>query len=478
MATNSKMFGRARNIVVSLYALSLICSAPANAAENTDRQTIPIEIALESPSERMATEAEIVPSQQESDLKWQITYIYQKKPAFNAAYTLPGFNSLSTQREQSHSFTTTAYPGFRPWSGAEVYANEEMVLGVPFSGLTGLASVPNSELQKAAGSNPLFYTPRIFLRQTWNLSNGEKEQVESGINQLAGSMDRRRLVLSAGKLSAVDIFDNNSFAHDGRNDFFNWVNVAHGAFDYAADVRGYTWGAALEYYRDDWAFRVGRFAVPRESNGLQLNFSLMNFHGDQIEIEHTHEIAGQTGKIRFLAFLNRELMGKFDDALAYAAANGGGAPDVGNVRRPNTKHGYGVNLEQNLTSNLGIFARTSWNDGGTEMFSYTEVEQSTQVGLSLKGIQWGRVQDTLGLALVQNRLSKAHQDYLAAGGTGFLIGDGQINYRPERTFEGYYSVALARKSRLTFDYQHFNNPAYNADRGPTSVWGVRLHTEF
>ena len=416
--------------------------------------------------------------QQDFDLKGQITYIYQKKPAFNAAYTLPGFNSLSPQREQSHSFTTTAYLGFRPWSGAEVYANEEMVLGVPFSGLTGLASVPNSELQKAAGPNPLFYSPRIFLRQTWDLGSGEKERVESGINQLAGSLDKRRLVLSAGKLSIVDIFDNNAFAHDGRKDFLNWVNVAHGAFDYAADVRGYTWGAALEYYHDEWTFRAGRFAVPRQSNGLQLNYSLMNFHGDQVEIEHAHEIAGQPGKIRVLVFRNRELMGRFDDALAYAAANGGGIPDVGNVRRPNIKHGYGVNLEQNLTGNLGVFARTSWNDGGTEMFSYTEAERSTQVGLSLKGARWGRAKDTLGLASAQNGLSRAHQDYLAAGGTGFLIGDGKLNYRPERAFEGYYSIGIASKSWLTVDYQHVNNPAYNADRGPVSVWGVRLHTEF
>jgi carbohydrate-selective porin OprB len=305
----------------------------------------------------------------------------------------------------------------------------------------------------------------------------EKEQVESDINQLAGSLEKQRLVLTTGKLSVVDIFDNNAFAHDGRKDFFNWVNVAQGAFDYAADVRGYTWGAALEYYHYDWVFRAGRFAVPIESNGLQLNYSLMNFHGDQIEIEHDHEIAGETGKLRLLAFRNRELMGRFDDALAYAAANGG-LPNVDNVRRINIKHGYGVNLEQNLTSNLGAFARTSWNDGGTEMFSYTEVERSTQAGISLRGTQWKRAQDTLGLAFVQNGLSKAHQAYLSAGGTGFLIGDGRLNYRPERVFESYYSFAIANKSWLTFDYQHFNNPAYNADRGPLYVWGVRLHQEF
>ena len=462
--------------IISFAVLLLPLTAFAVEARQPDTETPPSNITLASPKEGSLPERKT--QQQDIDIKGQITYIYQRKPAFNADYTLPGYNSLSPLREQSHSLTGTAYLGFRPWPSAEVYVNGEMVLGVPFSGLTGLASVPNSELQKAAGPNPLFYNPRIFLRQTWGSDTGEKEQVESGFNQLRGSVARRRMVLSVGKLSVVDIFDNNAFAHDGRRDFFNWVNVAHGAFDYAADVRGYSWGAALEYYRDDWAFRAGRFAVPRQSNGLQLNYSIMNFHGDQVEIEHAHEIAGEPGKVRFLVFRNREFMGRFDDALAYAAANGGGTPDVGNVRRPNIKRGYGINLEQNVASDVAVFGRASWNDGGTEMFSYTEVERSTEAGLSLKGTRWERRQDTLGLALVQNRLSKAHQDYLAAGGTGFLIGDGKLNYRPELAAEAYYSVALAKKSWLTLDYQYFKDPAYNADRGPVSVYGMRLHFEY
>ncbi len=436
----------------------------------------PIEVALASPPEDAITPPEVAPAQQDWDIKGQATYVYQKKPAFNAAYTLPGFNSLSPEREQSHSLTTTAYFGLRPWSGGEFYYNEEMVLGVPFSGLTGLAGVPNAELQKAAGPDPLFYRPRMFLRQTWNLGGGT-ESVASGINQLAGSVDAQRLVLTAGNFSIVDIFDGNAFAHDGRRDFMNWVNVGSGAFDYAADVRGYTWGAALEYYDGDWALRAGRFVVPRESNGLQLNYSIMNFHGDEVEIEHAHELGGQPGKVRLLAFRNVELMGSFQDALDYAAAHGG-APDVGNVRRPNVKHGYGVNLEQNVTDDLGVFGRWSWNDGATEMFSYTEVERSLQTGVSLKGSRWGREGDTLGVALVQNGLSKVHQDYLADGGTGFLIGDGRINYRPEQIFETYYSVAVTKASWVTLDCQHVNNPAYNADRGPVYIWGVRLHTEF
>ena len=186
---------RLLNVVVTTMLLMYLVHASA--------ETIPTVVAFASPSEKRVAEEEI--PQQDFDLKGQITYIYQKKSAFNADYTLPGFNSLLPQQEQSHSLTTTAYLGFRPWSGAEVYVNGEMVLGVPFSGLTGLASVPNSELQKAAGPNPLFYSPRTFLRQTWDSGSGRAEHVESGINQLAGSLDKRRLVLSVGKLSIVDI---------------------------------------------------------------------------------------------------------------------------------------------------------------------------------------------------------------------------------------------------------------------------------
>ena len=275
----------------------------------------------------------------------------------------------------------------------------------------------------------------------------------------------------------MDIFDGNAYAHDGRRDFFNWVNVAGGAFDYAADVRGYSIGAAIEYYRDAWVFRAGRFMVPRQSNGLQLNYSIMNFHGDQAEIEHDHELAGLPGKVRFLVFRNRELMGRFDDALAWAAQRGG-TPDVANVRRPDTKRGFVLNLEQSVARDLGLFARLSRNDGQTEMFSYTEVERSLQLGASLRGDCWGRHGDTFGVAWTANGLSAAHRAYLAAGGTGFLIGDGRLNYRPETLSEFYYSVLLQKARWLTVDWSHIADPAYNADRGPVNVFGVRLHAEF
>jgi len=455
----------------ALLLIIALLSSPARSQEEiASASPIPAPVlvgVVKSPSEV---------KQQDFDLKGQLTYIGQVKPAFRAAYTLPGSNSLSSSKEESRSITATAYLGVRLWSGAEAYINEEMVIGVPLSNLAGLAAVPNTELQKASGPNPLFYMPRAFVRQTWGLG-GETQQVDSGFNQLAGALQSRRLVLSAGKLSVMDIFDGNAYAHDGRKDFFNWVNVAGGAFDYAADVRGYSIGAAIEYYRDEWVFRVGRFMVPRQSNGLLLNYSIMNFHGDQAEIEHSHELAGMPGKARLLLFRNRELMGRFDGALGWAAQRGG-TPDVANVRRPDTKHGFVFNLEQSVARDMGVFARLSWNDGQTEMFSYTEVERSVQLGASLSGDRWGRHGDTLGIAWTVNGLSAAHRAYLAAGGTGFLVGDGKLDYRPETLSEIYYSVPLAKAAWLTADWTHIANPAYNADRGPVNVFGVRIHAEF
>jgi high affinity Mn2+ porin len=409
-------------------------------------------------------------------VKGQATYIAQTKPALSAAYTLPGYNSLSTKTEQSHTATATAYLGARLWRGAEFYLNEEMVIGVPLSDLHGLAAVPNSEIQKASGPTPLFYVPRAFLRQTWGLG-GDAEQVTSGLNQLAGATQPDRIVLSVGKLSVMDIFDGNAYAHDGRRDFLNWVNVAGGAYDYAADVRGYSIGATLEYYDDNWAFRAGRFMVPRESNGLQLNFSIANFHGDQLEVERSHELGSLPGKIRALAFRNVALMGRFDDALAYAGQSGGN-PDAANVRRPNIKYGYLFGMEQAIVKGLGVYGRLSWNNGQTEMFSYTEVERCASVGVTISGNRWGRESDTVGIAHTANGLSTIHQNYLAAGGTGFLIGDGRLNYRTEQLSELYYSVKVGKETWVTASWQYIANPAYNADRGPVEIFGVRVHTEF
>jgi high affinity Mn2+ porin len=406
--------------------------------------------------------------------KFQATYLWQKKPSFHAPYT--GTNSLLPDREHAYSFTATAFLGYRPWQGGELYFNPEMIQAVPFSNLHGLGGLTNGEQQKTSGPNPVFYRARLFLRQTFGFGGGQ-DAVESGQNQLAGMVDKRRLVVTAGNLGVIDIFDNNAYAHDPRTQFTNWTFLTQGAYDYAADARGYSWGAAVEYYDDDWAFRIGRFMVPIQSNGLKLDTRIGKYHGDQFEIEHSHTIGGQPGKIRFLAFRNLENMGSFSDAIAYAQANGG-TPDVANVRKDNVKIGYGLNLEQAFRSDVGLFARASWNDGNTETYSFTEIENSISTGVAVKGDSWGRSEDTFGLAVAQNGLNKAHRDYLSLGGLGAFIGDGRLNYRPERIVEAYYNVNVYKGTSLMAGFQRIVNPAYNADRGPVNVGTVRLHTEF
>ena len=407
--------------------------------------------------------------------KFQVTYVAQRKAGFDARYS--GQNSLSTSRERSYSFTTTAAFGYRPWGGGELYFNPELSQGVPLSNLTGLGGFSNGEIARVTGRTPKLYRAKLFLRQTWGLGGGQ-EAVESDMNQLAGNVDKRRVVVTAGNLSVLDIFDDNSFSHDARTQFLNWGLVTHGAFDYAADARGYSWGIATEYYRDDWTVRAGRFVQPREPNQLSLDPRILQHYGDQIEFEHRHELRAQPGAVRVLFFRNRARMSRFDDALSLAAT-AGGVPDINLVRdSEHIKYGVGLNVEQRLSSDVGVFARASWADGQTETYAFTEIDNSITAGAVIKGTSWGRAQDTVGLAILQNGLSRARQNYLAAGGMGFFIGDGALRYRPENILEAYYNWNLAKKSWATLDVQRVVNPAYNADRGPVSIASVRLHFEF
>jgi hypothetical protein len=413
-------------------------------------------------------------AQEDFKVHAQTTYVWQQKPGFSALYSSDF--SLKPEKERSYSFSATAAFGWRLAANTELYFNPEATQGVPFSHLTGLGGLANSEQQKTGGPELKFYRARLFIRQNWNLG-GEKEQLAPSFNQLAGLQDRHRITLTVGNLAVSDIFDGSAIAHDGRTQFLNWALLTHGAFDYAADARGYSWGAALEYYADDWVMRGGRFMQPAESNGLALDTRIMRHYGDQLELEHAHTLGKLPGKVRLLAFRNQALMGSFRDALA-DAPNNGGVPDVSRVRTERSKIGAGLNIEQAITPELGVFARASWNDGASETYAFTEIERSLSAGAALNGSGWQRAQDTLGIALVRNGLSQAHRDYLAQGGHGAFIGDGRLNYRPEDIAEMYYSLGITPAVYLTLDLQHIRNPAYNADRGPVSVASVRLHARY
>jgi hypothetical protein len=406
--------------------------------------------------------------------KFQTTYVWQRKYPFGAAYS--GANSLTPEIEKSYSFTATAAFGARLWRGGEAYVDPEVTQGVPLSRLTGLGGFTNGEIARTSGPELTLYAARAFLRQTWSLGGG-REKVEADANQLAGSADRRRLVLTVGKLSVLDLFDDNAYSHDPRTQFLNWSLMTYGAWDFAADARGYSWGFALEYFHDAWALRAGRFMMPKESNGLALNPRIFESFGDQIELERSHAIGGQAGKLRLLAFRNQADMGGYRDSLSDAAASGA-TPDLATSRKKRVKYGFGVSLEQNLSSDVGAFARASWNNGEAETFTFTEIDRSVSVGVVIRGPRWKRPGDSLGVAFVRNGISGPHSDYLGAGGLGFFLGDGRQSYRSENIFEIYYSAGLFKDTWLSADFQRIFDPAYNADRGPVSVASARFHYGF
>jgi high affinity Mn2+ porin len=423
----------------------------------------------------LCAQAQLCAAQEDWSARFQSTYVWQSKRPFDASYS--GAHSLSPEREKSYSFTATAFLGARLWQGGEAYFNPEIAQGAPLSNLTGLGGFTNGEIARVSGTEPTLYRARLFVRQTWGLGGG-REAVEADDNQLGGATDRDRLVLTAGNLSVLDIFDDNAYSHDPRTQFLNWSLMTHGAFDYAADARGYSWGAALEYFRDRWAVRAGRFIQPRDPNQLRLDAKIMDHYGDQVELERAHSLWGREGKLRLLVFRNRARMARFQDALD-AAAPTGSTPSLDAVREgERVKQGFGINLEQALGADAGVFARASRADGQTEAYAFTEIDRSVSGGVLVKGSAWGRGADSAGIAFARNELSAAHRDYLAAGGLGFFIGDGRIHYRPETITEAFYSFAAVRQLAVSLDLQQIRNPAYNADRGPVNVASIRLHAEF
>lgn len=414
---------------------------------------------------------------------YQTTYVWQRHPQFRAPYT--GANSLTPNQDKSYTFTATVFLGLRPWRDGEIYLNTELVQGQAFTGnLVGLGAGTNGEVTRTAGATLKGYFPRFFLRQTWNLG-GERLPLEAAANQLAGFADTNRFVLTVGKFSALDIFDNNKYAKDSRTQFMSAANMTHAAYDYASDARGYSWGFAGEWYQDNWAVRFGRISGPTEPNGPRADYRIDQHYGDQIEIERGHELGGRTGAIRVLAWRNQAHLARFSDALAYGSSVGwvpdpvNGRQYIFNTRQSHqVKYGLGVNVEQELTDDTGTFFRAMWSDGGSETHAFTEVDRSLAAGISMKGTQWKRADDTLGLSVMVNAISADRRRYLEAGGISFFIGDGALRYRPETILETYYSFPLTKGTNVTLDFQRIANPAYNADRGPVNVVGIRLHAEY
>jgi hypothetical protein len=338
------------------------------------------------------------------------------------------------------------------------------------------------------------YRARAYLEQNFGLGGGQ-ESLDSDPMQLGLRLDKRRIVVRAGNFSVIDFLDKNTFSGDLRQQFFNMAFLTYAAYDFVADARGYSWGAMAELDYDDVTIRVTRMAPPAQPNTLALTLQMDKYYGDQIEVEHDHKLFGRDGAVRVLAYRNRENMGRFEDAVAAFkgdpsknAANCGdlynygstnpSAPDLCWVRRPNTKVGVGLNIEQAITPDLGLFFRGMYSDGRTEVYAFTSTDRSVSFGALAHGTPWHRANDLAGLGVGVGWLSHEHADYLRAGGVDGFIGDGALRAAAESVIEGFYSMNVLSAVWLSADYQRIINPAFNADRGPVDIFGARLHAEF
>lgn len=403
----------------------------------------------------------------------QATFVAQGVSGFHSPYEGP--NSLKPDQTKE-TFDFTLYAGVRPWKGAELWVNPEVDQGFGLSNTLGAAGFPSAEAYKVGKSNPYVRMQRLFFRQTIDLG-GKVQAVEGEANQFAGTRTANRLVLTAGKIGVGDVFDTNRYAHDPRGDFLNWSLVDAGSFDYAADAWGYSIGGAAEWYQGPWAMRLGAFNLSRVPNGETLERDFSQYQLD-LEIEHRHEVAGRPGAVRVTVFRNRGGFGRFDDALALANATGAAA-DTARVRRRMTRLGVHLNVEQDVSDTLGLFARAGIADGAIEPYDFTDIDRSAAIGGQVKGRGWGRSEDTIGLAAVVNGISRDHQRYLDAGGIGVLVGDGKLPHPgAEAIAEVYYDWQPVKGINVTADYQLIVNPAYNRDRGPANVLALRLHGAF
>ncbi|WP_426669672.1 carbohydrate porin [Mucilaginibacter sp. McL0603] len=411
--------------------------------------------------------------QQRFNFHFQETTVTQYKPAFSAPYS--GQNSLITTSETQTSITSALYGGARLWKGAEAYFNPELSGGAGLSKTLGVAGFPNGETFRVGAAEPKIYIARLYLKQNFEWGT-EKDTIEDDVNQLGGLKSKRYFSIAVGKFGMADFFDGNNFSHDPRTQFMNWSLMDNGAWDYPANTRGYVLGATAELGQPDWTLRFAFTMVTTEANESVWDSKIAKANTQTIEFEKRYTLSGQKGTVRILAFTNNGKFGNYREAINQNPT----APDVDSTQHYGRhKYGFGISADQYLTKDFGVFAKTSYNDGHTETWFFTEIDRSVSLGAVLKGTSWKRSDDELGLAFIGNGLSKDHRDYLAAGGYGFLIGDGRLNYSPEMIAEVYYKInAYQKKFWLTPDYQFILHPAYNADRGPVNVFGIRVHVEF
>ena len=408
----------------------------------------------------------------------QANLIFQAHPEFHALYS--GANSLDPHAENATSSVTTLYTGYELNLTTEVLFDIEAVQGGGISDALGLAGFTNLDVVRnpTLGLKP--YVARALLHKIIALGGKMDDNERNPVNSILTRLPERRLELRVGKFSTADYFDVNSVGSDSHLQFLNWVADNNGSYDYAADTRGYTFGAIAEYQDKSWALRFGEMLMPKVANGPKLDFDLRRARSENIELELRPELVKQQKTVlRLLTYVNHANMGSYREAIQAFLSGSDAIPAITAHRRQGRiKYGFGLNFEQELTETTRVFGRTGWNEGQNESFAYTEVNQSVQFGgdWRLKGLR--REQDKLGLTFMTHGISRVHQRYLALGGQGFLLGDGRLNYAREDILEAYYTAQLRRGVYAGPDLQWIAHPGYNKDRGPVPVVSLRLHLEL
>jgi len=413
-------------------------------------------------------------------LAGQANVVFQWHPSFPAKYSGP--NSLTTQAQSATTHVLTLYTGFELTHTTEVLADVEDATGGGIGGAVGLAgitdlddvrTVQGIELSKAP------YLARLMLHQIISLSD-DRDTAERGPFSLATSLPKRRIEIWVGKFDLVDFFDQNSWGSDSHLQFLNWTAVNNGSYDYAANTRGYTDGAVIEYDDHWFSMRFSEALMPKVANGINLDADIARARSENLELEaRGNVIAHRAGTVRLLSYLNHADMGNYDEANAQFLDHQTSTPNIIDTRvEGRHKYGFGLNFQQEVTSDVGVFGRLGWSDGHNESFAYTEVDRTLELGGFSKGSAWRRRKDRAGVAFIANGIVASHQEYLALGGLGFLLGDGGLTYSPEKIFETFYTAHLWRGVFASMDLQHINDPGYNRDRGPVLVPGLRLHVDF
>jgi high affinity Mn2+ porin len=411
---------------------------------------------------------------------FQLTVISQKHPSFAAKYS--GANSLSDSAEPTAtSLTATLFIGRKLWKGAAFYFNPEVSGGKGLSFAKGVAGALNGETYRVGEVAPQVFIARAYFQQSIPLGT-KIEEVADGINQIREMMPANRITITAGKFAISDFYDDNAYSKDPRTQFFNWALWANGSWDYPANTRGYTFGVITELIKPAWALRLSTVAVPRIANFHLMEYNL-HAHSETLEFQHTILVNNRKGNVRIMASGTYSRAPSYADGIKAIADNNRYLLNVINGSVENnkyggSKYGLGFNIDQEISNDIGFFARAGWNDGKYVSWAFTEIDRTISAGFSIKGNIWKRTGDIVGIAGALNDISPGHKTFLAEGGYGFIIGDGKLNYGREQIIEAYYNAQLSSFLWLTLDYQFVKDPGYNKDRGPVNVFGIRGHIEL